>query len=436
MELSGLNIFKQLPGGKKTEKANCKECGFPTCMAFALKLAQKKTSIEKCPHCEPEFKSVLQNMLKKQQNEVTFGGQAKTTIGGETVLFRHEKTFVNKMPIAVAVNTNENDYETAIKEVSSYSIERVGEVFKVESIFLKGDKNLFEAAKFADGLGFSIIAETNNIELAEKLKEFNPILKLGEAKKGFEASNLVISAKELEELSEKSADALKNGFKNIVLELEDAGTDIKKTIENLTFIRRLQMLEKYEPFAYPVLIRLKNEGDIFKTTAKSALLTSRYANILVLEEFNKALLTSIYTLRQNLYADPQKPLQVESKVYEINEPDENAFVLVTTNFALSYFAVSNELDSIGKGAYLIVTPTEGMSVLTAWSAEKLTSNLIAKEINASGIYGKVKRKEVIIPGVLSHLKEELEEVLPDWEIVVGPVEAYMLPEFLKRKVKP
>lgn len=158
--------------------------------------------------------------------------------------------------------------------------------------------------------------------------------------------------------------------------------------------------------------------------------------MLVFEDFNPQLITSLMTLRQNIFTDPQKPLQVNSKIYEFNNPDENSLIFMTTNFALTFFAVANELENLNKPSYLIVIPSDGMSVLTAWSAEKFTAQIVTNTLKKFEFDKKVKNRQIIIPGLLAHMKEELEEEFRnsnfDFEIIIGTVDAFAINDFVKK----
>lgn len=376
-ELSGLQIFKYLPAAKKLPEGNCKKCGFPTCMAYALKLAKNDADIELCPHMSEDLKEILSQNMKKPQNEVLLGAKNKILIGGENVLFRHDKTFVNKTAIAVVVDLSKPDWEDKLKRVTDFEITRISETFKVDLIYLKGNV-------------------TSNI--TDKLDDFGFVWVVEEDLKDLE-------------------------------EVKDEG--VSKTIEKLTFIRKKAVLEKDEKYAKPVYVYFDSCENILSLMSKASIYLCKYTNMLVFEDFNEALISTLMTLRQNIYTDPQKPLQVESKVYEFNNPDENALIFLTTNFALTYFAVANELEALNHSSYLVVTPSEGMSVLTAWSAEKFTAQIVAKTVEKFELDKKVKNKQIIIPGLLSHMKEELEEALPDFKIVVGTNEAYLINDFVK-----
>jgi CO dehydrogenase/acetyl-CoA synthase gamma subunit (corrinoid Fe-S protein) len=342
-ELSGLQIFKYLPGAQKAEHANCKECGFPTCMAFALKLAKSQADIEACSYAMPELKQILEQSRKQPQKTVEING---VKIGGENVLYRHEKTFINQTAIAVIADT-----EAKRKRVEAFEITRVNEKLKVDLIFNSKD-------------------ELKNFPLRE--------------------------AHEAQELID---------------------------------IRRKAILEKDEAYADPVYVYFPH-GSLNETCARAAYYICKYANMLVFEDFDEDMIASLLTLRQNIFTDPQKPLQVEPNIYEFNNPDENPLIFLTTNFALTYFAVANELESLSVPSYLIVVPAEGMSVLTAWSAEKFTAKIVANTLKKFGLAEKVKTRKIIIPGLLAHMKEELEEAIPEFEMVVGSNEAYKISELI------
>ena len=404
VELTGLQIFKYLPGAKKAEGTNCKQCGCPTCMAFALKLAKKQVDIEKCPYVPEELKEKFGEAAKIQQHEIKLSQNLVT--GGETVMFRHDKTFVNRTVIAVALDCGDKDFDKKLEQIKNYEIERIGEIFKVDALYLTGNVTPEHCKKVTEA-GLAVISENENYS--------------------------IVSSGSIEQLVEKSQQALNNGVKNILLELEYSSKSVSEVVEELTYIRRAAILKRFEPLTYPVMVRLPQNMDNLQACAAASLLICRYTSIVVLNDFDEALLSTLMTLRQNIYTNPQKPLQVEAKVYEFNDPDKNSPVLLTTNFALTYFAVAGELESLPFGSYLVVTPSDGMSVLTAWSADKFTAELVAKSVKEFGLAQKVNTRSIIIPGLLSHMQDELQEAMPEWKIVVGTIEACQIPEFLKQQ---
>ena len=369
MELSGLQIFKYLPAAKKAEHSNCKECGCPTCMAFALKLAKKQIELSKCSYAPDELKEFFEINSKQPQKTVEING---LKIGGENVLYRHEKTFVNRTAIAVIVDLKDNDWQKKLERLTSFEITRVSETMKIDLVILKNNTSNFVPS----GINFI------NYEDFERLP---------------------------------------------FIFLED---DFSNTKEKLVEIRTKAILEKDETCSHPVCVRMKTTDELSQC-ARAAYYLCKYANILVFENFSESMISSLMTLRQNIFTDPQKPLQVESKIYEFNNPDENSLIFMTTNFALTFFAVANELEGLNVPSYLIVTPADGMSVLTAWSAEKFTAKMVANTLKKWDFANRVKNRKIIIPGLLAHMKEELEEEIKDFEIVVGTVEAYAIGDFVK-----
>ncbi|MBE7706354.1 MAG: hypothetical protein E7Z91_03810 [Cyanobacteria bacterium SIG30] len=369
MALETMQVFKHLPAAKKAENSNCKQCGCPTCMAFALKLSKGNIEISKCPYVSEELLGIVTQANKIQQKTVVFDN---VKIGGETVFSRHEKTFIN--PTGIFVSLDSNDKEK-LDKIYNFEIESVGKTFKIDGVFLTSeDKNIENELK---NNGYAVIYE-KDLSLLQEVKEDN----------------------------------------------------IYNMIEKIDFIRKKSIIERDEKYSNPVFSHLKEQNP-YSLCAKMTALISRCASLIIVDLIDEAVLTTNIILRQNIFTDPEKPLQVESKLYEFNNPDENAHVFLTTNFALTYFAVANELSTIKNGSYLVITPSEGMSVLTAWSAEKITAQIAAKVVNGSEELKKIKNKKIILPGLLADLKEELNAELPEWEIVIGPCEAYKLPDFVK-----
>ncbi len=369
MGLSGLQIFKYLPAAKKAENTNCKQCGCPTCMAYAMKLSKCQVDISACPFVSDELKDLFEYSSKQPQKTIDIGG---VKIGGENVLYRHEKTFINKTVLAVLIDTDAKGWQKKLETVENFEIKRVNEVLKVDLIVFKG--------KEIPDITFNHVS-------------------LGELKS--------CGIKFIEN----------NGFKTTSKELIDMRTNAIKT--------------KEEKFSAPVCVHITGADDN-KICAKSAFYICKYANMLLFDKFDEAMFSTLMTLRQNIFTDPQKPLQVESKIYEFNNPDENSLIFMTTNFALTFFAVANELENLPVPSYLIVTPADGMSVLTAWSAEKFTAKMVSKTLKNLDFASKVKNRKIIIPGLLAHMKEELEEEIEDFEIVVGTVDAYAISDFVNK----
>lgn len=377
-DLTGLQIFKYLPAAKKLPEGNCKKCGCPTCMAYALKLVKEQVKIDDCPYFPQDLRGIFEQSIKKPQKEIYLGHKNKLLVGGENVLYRHDKTFVNKTAIAVVLDIDDKNWEEKLKKISDFEINRINEIFKIDLIYLKGNFTA-EITDKIDDLGFAWVVEA----------DLSEIQKIGDA-------------------------------------------ELYYTMKKLTYIRKKAVLEKDETCSSPVMIYFEHHDDLFKLMSKASFYLCKYANLLLFEDFNEALFSTLMTLRQNIFTDPQKPLQVESKLYEFNNPDENSLVFLTTNFALTYFAVANELEALNRPSYLIITPSDGMSVLTAWSAEKFTSQIVAKTVRKLNIADKIKNRKIIIPGLLAHIKDEIQEELPEFEIIVGSIEAYQMADFVKK----
>lgn len=430
--MNAIEIFKHLPGGKKIENANCKKCGFPTCMAFAIKLASKNTQIEKCPFVSSELKQLFEEANIIQQHEIDLGNAIKT--GGETVMFRHEKTFVNPTRFYITLFSNDINFDNKLNDIADYKIERVGETFKIDGIYLIDKGNVKDTVEKIKAKSLNVILKTKKI--TEELENVdNIIIEADEFSDIKKKNTIVVSSDNIEILSQKSYTVQKEGFKSLILKYENIeNKDIKSVINDLTNIRFEAIENKNQTFAYPVMTRIM-EQDINKVAVIASLLTCRYSNIIIFDVFDKSLFSGLFTLRQNIFTNPQKPLQVESKIYEINNPKENldkAIVVMTTNFALTYFAVANELEAIDVPTFLLITPSDGMSVLTAWSAEKFTADMVKKMVNENEILNGLKHKLIVIPGLLASMKDELQEILPKWEIIVGTNEAFDLPQFMEK----
>ncbi len=440
MALSGLEIFKLLP------KTNCGDCGVPTCMAFAMKLAQKKAELSECPHASEEAKVKLGSASEPPIRLVKIGGANPLEIGNETVMFRHEKTFLHPPGIAIELRTSAGKelLLSQIKEIEAYRVERVGEELKADLFFITDDgqdKNNFletiQLVKLNSQKGIILDSQDKNSlkEGLEILKEDRPSIFLREEvdedflelAKSFNAS-LILSSKTLENLAEQVEKARSGGLNDLILNLESE--NIGKKLQHHTILRRSALKKNFKPFGYPLFTYIKGE-DGLEILAMASLLLCRYASIIVLPRFDRAMLYTLFTLRQNIYTDPQKPIQVEPRVYPIGEPTPTSPVFVTTNFSLTYFIVSGEIENSGISAHLVVCDTEGQSVLTSWAAGKFVGEKIAKFIKEIKLEEEVKTRKIVIPGLVSQISGDLEEHLPGWEVIVGCQDASDIPSFVK-----
>ena len=439
MALKGLDIFKLSP------KKNCKECGSPTCMAFCMKVAQGAVSIDKCPYFSDEAKATLNEQTAPPMKTITVG---EHKLGGETVLYRHEKTLVNKNMFAVSLCTCMSDAEVDAKlaEVAKVDYERIGERMYVEFLFLRN--NGTDAAAYtklvqkAAATGLCLVLECWDVECAKAALAVagkNVILD-GATPANWEAMNEVATAAGVtlgvwaENLS-YLYDTVKNlegkGNKNLVLDV--TGKTAKETLANAVLVRRTALKDGDRSFGYPSIVNLAAiaQGDDRLQTAYATMFVEKYGSIIVMENMTYAQALPLYGLRQNIFTDPQKPMKVESKIYPLNGADENSPCALTVDFALTYFLVSGELERSNEPVNLIITDASGMSVLTAWAAGKFSSSTIQKDFDAMDIAGKINNRTLVIPGKVAVMKGEIADKLPEWNVVVGTREAVEIVKFLK-----
>ena len=443
MALKGLDIFKLSP------KKNCKECGSPTCMAFCMKVAQGAISIDKCPYFSEDAKAMLNEATAPAMKTITFGKDHK--LGGETVMFRHEKTLVNKNLYSVPVCTcmTEEEVDKKLADIAKIDYERIGERMYVETIFVRNagtDAAAYTAlVEKAAATGRDLILECWDVECAKAAlavcKDSKPILD-GATPANWEAMNEVakengvvlgVWAESISDLYDTVKKLEAAGNKNLVLDV--TGKTAKETLANAVLVRRTAIKDGDRSFGYPSIVNLAKlcGGDMHLETAYAAMYTEKYASIIVLDNMTYAQALPLYGLRQNIFTDPQKPMKVESKIYPLNGADENSPCALTVDFALTYFLVSGELERSNQPVNLIITDASGMSVLTAWAAGKFSSTSVKKTFADLDIENKIKNRTLIIPGKVAVMKGEIAEKLPGWNVVVGPTEAVQLPKYMKDK---
>ncbi len=441
MALKGLDIFKLSP------KKNCKECGLPTCMAFCMKVAQGSVSIDKCPYFSEEAKAMLSESTAPAMKTVTVGGHK---LGGETVLFRHEKTLVSKNLYAVSVSTDMSEaaVDAALAQMAAIDYVRIGERMYVEFVQVantQSDPAVYAAlVKKAAATGRSLILECWDAACAKAALEVcgGDVILDGATPENWEAMNalakeagvvLGVWAENLSDLYDTVKKLEAAGNKNLVLDV--TGATPKQTFANAVLVRRGALRDGERSFGYPSIVNIAkiSGGDDRLATAYASAFTEKYGSILVMRNMSYAQALPLYGLRQNIYTDPQKPMKVESKIYPINGADENSPCALTVDFALTYFLVSGELERSGQPVNLIITDASGMSVLTAWAAGKLSSGSIKQTFEQLDVENKIKNRTLIIPGKVAVMKGEIQEKLPGWNVVVGPAEAVQLPKYLKDK---
>jgi acetyl-CoA decarbonylase/synthase, CODH/ACS complex subunit gamma len=448
MALTGVEIFKLLP------KTNCKKCGFPTCLAFAMKLAQRQAALDACPDVSEEAKQKLSDASAPPVRPVVFGaGERAVKMGEETVLFRHDKRFVNPCAFALEMKDtlSESEILVRIEEILNSEIDRVGQKLRVDAIALTNESN--DAGRFASVA--KVIAEkapqvpvilcsTDPVAAEGAVKLFTgkkPILygvnagnaeaMAGIAKTYKAALGLTASAAggpdELCGLTEK-VKAL--GVEDMLI--DSGARKAKEILEHNTLIRRAAVKKNFKPLGYPVITFARREDSLLETLVASVGV-AKYSSIIVLSSIERWKNLALFTLRQNIYTDPQVPMQVEQKVYAIGDPKPESPLFITTNFSLTYFIVSGEVENSRVPSYLAVMDCEGLSVLTAWAAGKFTASKIAQFLKESGVENSIKHRELIIPGYVAILSGAIEDKLDGWKVTVGPREANGIPAFLKSR---
>ena len=444
MALKALDIFKLTP------KKNCKECGFPTCMAFSMKVAGGAVEVSKCPHMSDEAIQKLSEATAPPMKTLKVGaGENEYTLGGETVLFRHEKTLVSKNRYAIAFCDcmTEEEVASKIANINKVEYERIGEVMKAEfaCVTYNSNKenflNIIKKLKAETKVAFILNVDDAEVakEAVAELKGLNPVV-LGATKDNYEAmlevvkgDNLALGLKadSLEDLYATVELVQKAGYKELILDV--TGESIKDTYVNAVQVRRIALKEQDRTFGYPSIVFVNElaNGDDNMEVALSSAFTVKYGSIIVIDDISYAKALPLYALRQNLFTDPQKPMRVETKVYPINNPDENSPVLVTVDFALTYFVVTGELERSKVPCWLVIPDAGGYSVLTSWAAGKFGGSVIGNFVKECGIADMTKNRDLIIPGKVAVIKSDVQDNLPDWNVIVGTAEAMELPKFLK-----
>ena len=444
MAVKGLDIFKLSP------KTNCKECGSPTCMAFCMKVAQGAVSIDKCPHMSDEAKALLSEATAPPMKTITVGaGDNAHKLGGETVLFRHEKTLVNRNLYAVSLCTCMDDatVDEKLADMAKVDYERIGEREYVEVVLVhdeKGDADRLKAlCEKVAATGRVVVIDCENVDTVkpavEAIKDSKPVLN-GANAGNYEAMNAVATAAgvtlgvrgaDLSELHDTVAALEKAGNKNLVLDV--TGKDAKETYGNAVMVRRAAIKDGDRTFGYPSIVNLSKiaSGDIHLQTAYAALFTVKYGSIIVMDKVSYAESLPLHGLRQNIFTDPQKPMKVAPGIYPMNGATADSPCMLTVDFALTYFLVSGEIERSKVPVNLLITDASGMSVLTAWAAGKFSSSSVKKFFDEFDLAGKINSRTLVIPGKVAVMKGEIQDKLPEWNVVVGTREAVEIVKFLK-----
>lgn len=444
MALSGIQIYKLLP------QTNCKECGFPTCLAFAMKLAAKQVELAACPYVTEASKAQLAESAAPPIRLVTLkAGNYEVKAGNEVVLFRHDKTFYNKPGLFIRIYDDQpvDEIKAKVKAADTYAVNYVGMDLTLDGFGVAsraGNPQAFAAAVSAVrsvsarplilmsrdpaimAAGLQVLSNEIPLIYGAEASNLDAFVELAKQYK----APLGVLAPDLNSMAELTEKLKAQGLEDFVL--DPGGRDLGSGLSLGTQIRRLAVKKNFRALGYPVIAFPGDASEPGLEAIAAAQALAKYAGFIILDTFTPSMAYPLLVLRQNIYTDPQKPIQVQPGIYEINAPKPTDPVLVTTNFSITYFSVANEVEGSGLPAWLLVTDAEGMSVLTAWAAGKFDAERIAKAVKAFNIADKVSRKRLVLPGHVAVLSGELEAELPDWEIRVGPREAVDLPGFMKK----
>lgn len=441
MALTAVQVYKHLP------KTNCGDCGVPTCLAFAMQLVQKKASLDACPHVTEEGKSALEGASAPPMRTVTIGtGDNEIKIGGETVMFRHDETFHNQSGIAARVSNELDDaaLDERLEKIAELKFVRVGLDIAVDMVAVEdkvGSPDSFKNTvnKVCEKLPHALVLSSENPDsiaaALEVCADRKPLLHAATAdnidkmielakEKGCPLAVKADSLEEIADLTQKCADA---GLQDLVLDVTREKTG--DAIQDLTRARRAALKKAFRPLGYPAMT-FTTTDDPFGEPSQASAYVAKYSGIVAMNCVENWQALPVLTVRQNIYTDPRKPIQVEPGIYEVGAPNEDSPLLVTTNFSLTYYTVEGEVEASRVPARIAVIDTEGTSVLTAWAAEKLTPDMVAKMLNGEEVTGKLNHKNVIIPGYIAVMSGKLEDE-SGWKVVVGPREASGIPKFLK-----
>ncbi len=444
MPLTGIEIFKLLP------KTNCKECGVPTCLAFAMSLAAGKATLSACPYVSEEAKSKLQEASAPPIRLVTIGTGARSLkVGGETVMFRHEKRFENPPGLAILIKDTmaEAEVNARLERFKPLQYDRVGLVLRPELVAVKaesGDANKFVALvnKVKTDTDGGIILMSDKVDVltagVKAASDRKPLIYAAtkdnvDAVAALAKENscpVAVKASSLDETADLTDKLTKAGVNDIII--DSGARTVRKAFEEQVIIRRAALVKKFKPLGFPTITFPSEMTDNpLKEAVIASMFVTKYSGIIVLSDFQGESLFPLLVERLNIYTDPQRPLATTAGIYEIGNPNENSPVLLTSNFSLTYFIVSGEIESSKVPAYLLVMDTEGLSVMTAWAAGKFVADAIGPFVKKSGIADKIKHKKLIIPGYAASESGGLEEELAGWEILIGPREGSLIPAYLK-----
>ena len=445
MALTGLEIYKNLP------KENCKECGLPTCLAFAMKVAAGQAGLDACPRLQDEARATLSEASAPPQRLVKLGADAHAIeIGQETVLFRHEEKFHHPTAVALSIHDNASEDEIKAKCAAfrSLTFTRVGQEIAPDMIALLNDSGsadvmLAAAETVYNELGIPMVLISPNLDALRAaaigpLAGTRPLLFCNDAASVDDLAELagkadapLCVAGDLDTVAATVEALGKKDVKDVVIAPGEVSAD--ETILFLTKTRRAALKKKYRPLGCPVLA-MADGPDPITAALDACTYVAKYAGVVVSSAWEPHLLVPILTTRQNIYTDPQKPVQVEPKLYDVGDVSSDSPVLVTTNFSLSYYSVESEVEASRVPCRILAVDTEGTSVLTGWAADKFNPETITAALKKAGLEELVQHRKLVIPGHVAVLSASLADE-SGWKVLVGPKEAAGIGAYLKADYK-
>jgi acetyl-CoA decarbonylase/synthase complex subunit gamma len=438
MALKALDIYKLLP------KKNCKECGDPTCLTFAMKLASGKADIDLCPYLDESAKSVLGATTRPPIRLIKLGvGERSFSVGEEFVLYRHDKTFYHPPGILFKVfDTQSSEEITQVtKRVRDEVFTRVGTDLRFNGIAIENSSGSVEA--FARAV--ATVEENADLPLvliSKDLEAFNAALIQVGSYRPLIHSATKENFREMCALAKKHSCPLvvkANGLDNLIGLVKSCGEEgVKKMVMDLcpqslgdylslsTAVRQLAITRAVPDLGYPVFFDATHPN---LQDAAIALGIVKYASVIITPPLSEESAKAALTLRQNIYTDPQKPIQMNPGLYRVGIPGKDAPVLMTVNFSLTFFTLEGYLESSKIPCFLLIVDTEGLSVLTAVAAGKLNETLVRDSLKKFEVEREVSHKTLIIPGYASPLSGRIEEAT-GWKVLVGPRDAAEIGEYL------
>jgi len=445
--LSPLAVYNSLP------KKNCNDCGVPTCLAFAVKLIEGTVELNACPHLTDQQKSEIEQMVLPPVRKVVFGKRKTVAVGGERVLHRHELKLHNPTAIALDLDDSEQDQviEARLQSINEFRIERAGQTLGIDAVAVLGtskspDRFRKVVKTASEGSSLPIILCSLNSEVLqaslEEVKDDRPILysataetldRFIELSKEFKCP-ICLTSEDLAELRAMARKAMNEGV-SVLLAPITPPTNLHEALLKLATIRRAAIEHKYQELGHPIIAFPIFEPDSiergWRNSVVASMLMMRYADILVTHSLEMPLLLPVFTLRQAIYSDPRYPSSVKSGLYAYGTPDSKSPVLMTTNFALTYYLVSGDISAAKISCFLLVADTQGMSVLNAVVGRQLTPEVVRDLIHQTHIEEKVTHRKLMIPGLAATLSGDIEDAT-EWQVIVGPEESSEIWSFLKK----